>query len=1246
MVYRLNNDHRLFDLPRLAGPLCPPPNRARLTAGQNIFSRPITAGPMRPPIVLVAPESLLPAERQLSPAIMPARISYRPKPRPIMKLAAAAAGGAALLLLPATALAGTGLFAATASLFASMGPAGWIGAAAGAYLTGKLLIGKYREVQPANYRSKNMKLNVGNPTLRKLFKTLVLPAWGATMIFGGLLSYAQVIEGGIGIFSLGLCGLVAAKPLITMLFRAGRDIKQAIEFWRRGVQRHLPKHSLIAELATDLMGAPAWLATVAVEVLLGKTYATQTIAMLLDLPGQLVATVTSLAGWLHMAEYVLAAGVIVGAARYLYGWTKAVLAKFPDELPARATSSLRWGACGALAGAAIFLLNPGQVVANLITFAVTLAFSHITIHSLLSQEGGIRQAAKKQPVFDLESLIADVRGARGATRTVLRPAMGDSMIDSWISGYLMMIMSEGANWVLKGVDGTTNTTTILQKSQEMIERLLKRDGAIIRKIIKDGYTSVKAAASARESEDRLAEVFDNLARLLEDPTYPEAGGHPLAWGDLKTRSGLSYLKDGVFCAGMPDGSAPNGRGDQDVRVHGEHIRFTARIFREKARRLRAHQVKNASLKSQQGKDIDKLEAAYRRAHPLIDSHPRCFWTTFWTTSMPDPNNVKQSGVDEFLQMQADFVGVFDVVVMTADGRIHDWPVPLTVVKDFKPDHKSLRALDSREELDEYLCVGWYQRAVHDIGNSLCPIAYIDNSAHYNKYKRLHDSGVITDGEFLHLYPTAEVTRVPTLKSEPQLDEYGGQGLFEEQEFYDVVYKNGARLRVFADGSHKTIGATSCPLPPDAPALLMLPGTERHNFVARTLRANRDGDIFRGIALNGEIRNCLADGTVPHPFGGNFTDNKYLMPRWHFMYPTEYFSISDADQTDIIVSNLRLFHTRKAPHLRVMFTRPRREELPFSADMLEKPEDSLLEVGIATGWMTLKIKLTEKNAAGKNKMLYVPLNMNKEDPRTFGGELWRYIDEDQPLEIVRDAKGKARALKIHYRGSAMFDPAFAEAVKNTTLMAGGKYNRRESVEEVPLPLEMGDLADGIEEIRINPERFGEVGGPRPFADYFFTRRAQAGDELLVTDKKRERFLTERVADMLTFGKIALMSRTEIEHWQMVMPKGAPTAKDEYPWTDDNGYVHMKMSSEEAEQLMGSKFMGKEKGGIIGWSPLWQGKEQPTYRELDKELIIYVKHFELLCQEAYDQYAYRRFMPDKFRNYFDPNEVAFAAPRKKQ
>lgn len=1107
---------------------------------------------------------------------------------------AAVAAGAVILLAPSLAFAGeaSGIISSCISWFGGLGTLGKIGVGAGALLTLKLLWSKYNELKPENYQSKKMSRSFGNPTIHKILKTMVLPAWGTTVIVGSIFAFLPAIEGLLGIpgvLSWGAFGLLALRPVLTILTSGIRDIYQWLAYKIKGVQRNLPRPSLLGMLATDLFAPAAWLATLTFTLHLSKIYATQCLGMLINFISNIPAVFSSVAP----LEYGLVFALGLAAYRFFFGWPKVKIGNPIGDLPNRFRSARNWFGLGALLGIGICLAGPGLVVTNLLTFAVTLAFSHSFKHSIRSQEGGLRQAHKMQPIFDLQSLWEDVRSAKGGTRTVFRPAVG--LKDSLISGYLMTLITEGANWVLRGLEGSLKVADY-KLDQEMIENLLKKDAQVLRDQIKNGYHRLGAAQNTSDAIEAYASTLENTANLLDI----------LARGDLRTRSGLTYLEDSFFCAGLP-GSTKN-RSDQDLRVHGEHIRFAATICRDEATRWRNFGINHGhlmDLKTLQRVLTEKLEAKFRRAFPPCDVFPRCFYTNLTpilpnqlNSNLSDPYNSKQSGVDLTLQVMADFVGYMDMVVMTAGGQIELWAIPLKVVKDFKPDHSQNLSIESRDTNGEDLRFGWYERAEHDIGNSLCEIAYIDNSAHYNKYQRMLQRKEITDLEFLKLYPTAEVPTPPTLKMTPQADE---EGNIESQEFYDVVYKNGTRLRIFADGSQRIIGR----LDPAAPTVIMLPGTARHNHIAARIQNGTEQAIFQSTTLDPKLKKLMGEGKVPHPFGDKdnpyFNSNGYVMPRWHFLYPTEYTSISDADQMDLIVTNLRLFRIRKNPHLRVTMVRPRLEKLPYSPDMLEQEQDSFLEVGIAVVWMTLRAKLKD------GKTLYIPLNLNKENERTFGGELWRYIDENRPVQIVR--KGTDCFLQIPYRATAMKDPAFR--------------NNYRSIEEVPIPIEMRDFVDQIEEIKINPERYGEVGGPRPVADYFIVRRPEENPEDYVTDSERARLLPERIANLLIFGKIALLSKSEIEHWETVEQDGKTTPRENLPWTDENSCVHVKMSDDEYQML-------------LSWIPAYYGKMQPIYQ--NGELLISVKHFELLCEDACSKFTYRRFMPDgTFRTFFDSAET---------
>jgi hypothetical protein len=125
------------------------------------------------------------------------------------------------------------------------------------------------------------------------------------------------------------------------------------------------------------------------------------------------------------------------------------------------------------------------------------------------------------------------------------------------------------------------------------------------------------------------------------------------------------------------------------------------------------------------------------------------------------------------------------------------------------------------------------------------------------------------------------------------------------------------------------------------------------------------------------------------------------------------------------------------------------------------------------------------------------------------------------------------------------------------------------------------------------------------------------------------MSERVANMIIFGKTSLLNQEEVEYWELVKKPDDPSSKENTPWVDDKDWVHMKMSDQEFAML-------------LPWLQkiAWQGRAKANLYE-NGELIIDVKHFELLADYAYSEFTYRRFMPDnKFRNWFDPNNVDFA------
>ncbi|MBU1617806.1 MAG: hypothetical protein KKF06_08565 [Candidatus Margulisbacteria bacterium] len=1093
------------------------------------------------------------------------------------KLMVGAAAGAATMLTSALVLASdvaTPLVTGGNKAFFAWGAIG-LGLA---YTTWRL----WKQLKPGDYQSPQSQLNTASPTPKKIFKTLVVPAWLTMMAVGSAMRFAPAIdallipltEKYLGVvlpnltipivgmpltLSWAVCSVLLGRAAIKMAVSSAVDLYRAYRFHRYGEQRNdITRPRLISSLITN-KGHISWTVGAIFTVHLSEIYATQALSLLRNFLHNALFEPNALTG----AAVLGAVFGLVGLARHFIVGRKELKVGQPlEKHPWVKTAALAAGSAF-LVGAGVSLGGPALAAANLLVFAAVLGFYHNFIHSSRSQEGGLHQKDKVFPVFDLQSLWENVRGPWGAARTIFKP--GVDMVDPLVSSYIMVMLTEGSNWVLNALSGCFSAADY-SKAIQMITKLLNPAAEKMRAILKTGYNQVKSAATAEAARDAFADSLEATARFLEER----------ATGDLKTVSGLGFLKDGMFATGLP--GIDNKRGDQDLRVHGEHLRFAARIYEETARRIRSQDISQVDLASYKATLATRLNALYCRAFPHSDTTP----VRFYTNILPDGYNAKQFAVDFCQQVMADFVGAFDVAIIAPNGQLKLWLVPMKVVKDFKEDYRDVLAVESRDAEGEDLRFGWYERADHDIVNTtLSDIAYIDNTDHFRRH-----------GHDISKYPTAEVLTPPTLAND---------------EYYDVVYRDGTRLRVFGDGRDELISGT---LEGKAP-LLILPGTKRHEYTA----ANT-AEVLNGTPIDSTLYDSLQKGDIPHPWGGSLIKDSNIACRWRFMYPTEYTSVSDADQMDINVTNLRLFHVRANPHLRIMFRRPRVETVPYSPDMVESKNDSLLEAGVAVVWMMMKVKLAD------GRELYFPLNMNKENERTFGGDLWKYIDQTKPLQIVKKETGYF--LKISYREEAKKDPDFRNAVgietnTNGTLpvMKGGKYNNRESISEVPMPIEMIGLADQISTASIDPIRYGDVGGPVPVMDYFFIRHNENGD---VTDQSRQKTLPRRLAQQIIAGTYSLLSQKEMDHAALVDKTIEP---GDLPYTDDNGLVHMNMTREEYAQL-------------IAWLPNYHGGRQAMLRQ--GEMTMEVGEFVALCNSAYEQFSYRRFMPDdRYRTFWEAAEV---------
>jgi len=439
---------------RIAG--LPPQRTGRKLAlsPAKIGMAPIISACHRPSIQHVSPLDLTVASEKRPVNPRPIRSRKKTGESRLPKFAVAAAAGGAAFLFPLIAQAGgAGLISAVNIL--AFGPIGLAIGGIGIFVTAKYLITKFKELKASNYQSRKSTLSVANPTPRKLFMTMILPAWSVIMGVGTFMAFAPALSNAITWGAFGALFVYTAANTTTGIIR---DVARHVKYKKKGIQRNLKNPHPFAQIITTFFGNTGWLANIVFMSHLSKIYATQAWSAFLSLPHSIATANLPGLGLIGAAGaglsllYYLAIGRRNAAVANPLENNDKFIVKFAREVFRAAKSMAIWSALGIL----ITLLSPGVAATNLLVLAMTLGFAHSFIHSTRSQESGLRQKDKIFPILDLQSLHETVRNAAVATfRTVFKPSV--AMIDPMISSFVMVLLTEGAHWILNAISGCFNT---------------------------------------------------------------------------------------------------------------------------------------------------------------------------------------------------------------------------------------------------------------------------------------------------------------------------------------------------------------------------------------------------------------------------------------------------------------------------------------------------------------------------------------------------------------------------------------------------------------------------------------------------------------------------------------------------------------------------------------------------------------------------------------------------------------------
>ncbi|PIS28717.1 hypothetical protein COT42_07230 [Candidatus Saganbacteria bacterium CG08_land_8_20_14_0_20_45_16] len=708
------------------------------------------------------------------------------------------------------------------------------------------------------------------------------------------------------------------------------------------------------------------------------------------------------------------------------------------------------------------------------------------------------------------------------------------------------------------------------------------------------------------------------------------------------------LKDHTFSAyGLTDQLQRN---DQDKIFNGVYMRDQARILEYLASVHKNHANALFDFEDRETKEIvldagpqqeslktflvDILEGYCRRASHHLDTFPVSFSRDY----MFKDYIAKLAANDFSSEIARDSIGVMTMPVMTPDGMIEPWTIRLNVIKNFGPDYRTKRSIKNVPDKFKDDRFDWEVRSGHDLGMPTPnPFRCLDMRSHFEKYRQLGGRA------FIETYPTAEITSAPQLKSfdengQPAKQKDHLTGWIEEQEFYDLVYKdNGARLRTFADGSQAIVvkidenfqkldinNPAARGFIPDPSVVLMVPGTKLHQKIAQRLKAKEK--VFDKIKVVKKLLDRIQKADVPHPFGrypfgGSFSLDPDLAPRWYFMYPTDFFGITDSDQMEWGIGTLDQWFRKAAHYQRFIIRRPRGEKLrfpdyaePFKAHMLERKGDACLVINEAVSWMMLKvtIKVPKLNKTGEperneddqvveeEKVLFCPFNEPKSNG-TWKDQLWRGIQQGGKV-IKHKTKDGRWKIFLTYDLQTVSDQAFHSQFNadpaNPQGFAGLPINAFD------MPPEMLRYAEQIVSIEIDRGQYDDPGGPYPVHAFIMGRRENND---FFTDQSRTKPLPKRVAQMLTMGYYGHFSQHDADHLRRVGRR-----LNNFAWTDDGARVHLKLSGSELKHL-------------LFWLPKYFGPKKPLYNEKTGDFTMDLDHYLALCNSFYDECCYITYMP---------------------
>jgi hypothetical protein len=290
------------------------------------------------------------------------------------------------------------------------------------------------------------------------------------------------------------------------------------------------------------------------------------------------------------------------------------------------------------------------------------------------------------------------------------------------------------------------------------------------------------------------------------------------------------------------------------------------------------------------------------------------------------------------------------------------------------------------------------------------------------------------------------------------------------------------------------------------------------------------------------------------------------PKYYFFNRTPFQSLSDSEQTDLIVTDFQANYEEdmEMPHILLQYRIREDITAPNDPDLYDSPHDKPIMASPATGWFTLVVRQRDPKDPEKFRTLYIPYNLQKEwfpavdvvkynRPGRSNQNVtipeWVFIDQQEGAVLVTPATDpncpfqKALRVKIRYTYSEIA-PRKKWSIFEKATNTPKEYYRYlwypkhlEAPDRYPVPA--GETIPRV----LMDINYGKIG-PAHFVKYTIARQNPAGQ---IVDR------SGAVINLDSKAYETLILYPPIPEREL--EKVRSDIREASPWVDDDGIVHL-------------------------------------------------------------------------------------------